>query len=103
MRFLFGVAVGVGLAWLARSKYAEDLRVEQRMADMQKRADAVLITSRRVLDEARQELKAATEAGRASLQHKAETMRMAVEHPEVVEEKYAAEEKREAEQGRRRE
>jgi len=89
-RFISGILVGLGIAWLTRSKYVEDLVTQQRMAEIQKRAEAVLIASRQVLEETRKELAAATEAGRVSLQNKAERIRLALEHPEIVEEERGA-------------
>lgn len=90
-RFLFGVGVGVGLAWFTRSRYAKDLKVEERMTEIQKKADAVLLESRHLLQETRGELQAAADAGITSIQRKAERMRIAVEHPEVVEREHGRE------------
>lgn len=89
-RFIFGLAVGLGLAWLTRSKYVEDMRLEQKMADMQRKSEAILLESRHILDETRHELQAAAEAGLTSIQHKADRIRTAVEHPEVIERETAA-------------
>ncbi len=76
LRFVLGVGMGVGIALFWRSRYA---------TDMQKVSEALLVESRRVLEETRHELQAAAEAGRTSFQQKADRMRTAVEHPDQVE------------------
>ncbi|MCL5942546.1 MAG: hypothetical protein M1325_03355 [Actinobacteria bacterium] len=96
-RFITGVIVGLGAAWLLRSKYMADLGVEQRMSEIQKKSDAILTESRHILQETRKELMAAAEAGRQSLQHKADRMKTAVEHPEEIEQEHAQERAKEGE------
>lgn len=78
LRFLFGVALGaLGAYYLQQRPQREEL--EQRMREMQQRSSAVLEESRRILEETRGELGQALEAGRTSMQQKAERLRSAVE------------------------
>ena len=78
LRFLFGVALGaLGAYYLRQRPQRQEL--EERMREMQARSSAVLEESRRILDETRGELGQALEAGRESVQHKAERLRAAVE------------------------
>lgn len=74
MRFVLGMVIGAaGAYWLARSQ--GEIRVDQRFTDMQDKANAVLTESRRILQETRQELASALEAGRNTVQSKAEQLR----------------------------
>ena len=69
--FLFGVVVGAaGALWYARTRDRDDL--DRQFGQMQERANAVLIESRRILEETRQELSAALETGRQTWQQRAE-------------------------------
>ena len=84
MRFLLGVVVGFIAARMVRPEAVSMKKFEEGFADMQKRAEAVLIESRRIREETRKELSAAMEASRSSVQEKAERLRTAVTEPETV-------------------
>jgi hypothetical protein len=80
-RFLFGVALGaVGAYYLRQRPQREEL--QSRMRDVQSRTSAVMAASRRILEETRNELSSAIEAGRTSVLQKADRLRTAAEHPE---------------------
>ena len=77
-RFLLGVIVGAaGATWLLRAH--DQGQLDRRLAEMQDRANAVLMESRRVLEEVRREVGAAVEAGRRSVESRAERIRRAPE------------------------
>ena len=77
-RFILGVIVGAAAAmWLQRAQTQQML--ERRFAEVQDRANAVLVESRRILEETRRELLAALEAGRRSVEEKAEQIRRPAE------------------------
>jgi hypothetical protein len=72
--FLLGVIVGaVGATWYSQTR--GQLDIDRQFAQMQERANAVLTESRRILEETRQELAAALEAGRHSVQQTTERIR----------------------------
>lgn len=72
--FLLGVIVGaVGTYWYTQ-RYGQ-LEVNQRFGEMQDRANAVLNESRHILEETRQELSSALEAGKLSVQQRTERLR----------------------------
>ncbi len=78
IRFILGVIVGaLASNWLQRGQNQE--AVERRFAEMQERANVVLNESRRILEETRRELGAALEAGRRSVESRAERIRRAAE------------------------
>ena len=67
--FLFGIIVGAtGALWYTRSRGRND--IDRQFGQMQERANAVLIESRRILEETRQELSSALESGRQTLQQR---------------------------------
>jgi hypothetical protein len=69
--FFFGVVVGAaGALWYTRGRDRVDL--DRQFGQMQERANAVLIESRRILEETRQELSAALETGRQTWQQRSE-------------------------------
>ncbi len=77
-RFVLGVIVGaLAASWLQRAQNQE--LVERRLGEMQERANAVLVESRRILEETRRELSAALEAGRKSVESRAERLRRSAE------------------------
>ena len=79
-RFILGVIVGVAAAtWILRAQGQGQL--DRRLAELQDRSNAVLMESRRVLEEVRREVAAAVEAGRRSVESRAERMRRAAEGP----------------------
>lgn len=72
--FLLGVIVGaVGALWYTQRN--GQVQINQRFGEMQEKANAVLNESRRILEETRQELAAALEAGKNTVQQKAERLR----------------------------
>ena len=72
--FLLGVIVGaLGTLWYVQ-RHGE-LEINQRFGEMQDKANAVLTESRRILEETRQELAAALEAGKNTVQQKTERLR----------------------------
>lgn len=72
--FLLGVLIGAaGALWYAQTK--GQLDIDQRFGLMQERANAVLNESRRILEETRKELTSAFEAGRQTVQQRAEKLR----------------------------
>lgn len=72
--FLLGVVVGAaGALWYSRMR--SELEVDQHFGEMQERANAVLNESRRILEETRQELGSALQAGRQTVQQQAERLR----------------------------
>ncbi len=83
-RFIIGVLVGVAAARLLRTERVDTKAVEEGFSELQKRAEAMLIESRQVLAETRQELSAALEASRVSVQEKAGRIKIAVTEPEQV-------------------
>ncbi|MBI2940106.1 MAG: hypothetical protein HYY04_06660 [Chloroflexi bacterium] len=78
LRFIAGFIVGALAATWYQQNQAE-LDVDRRFAEMQDRANAVLNESRRILEETRRELASALEAGRVSIQSKAERLRQSAE------------------------
>lgn len=75
-RFLLGFVLGaLAATWYQQSQ--GELDVDRRFGEMQDRANAVLNESRRILEETRRELQSALEAGRQSVQQKAERLRHA--------------------------
>lgn len=76
LRFLFGVALGAFGAYYIRQRPQRE-EIEKRMREVQDRTNLVLAESRRILEETRGELGAALEAGRESVQQKAERLRAA--------------------------
>ncbi|MBI4322256.1 MAG: hypothetical protein HY675_27500 [Chloroflexi bacterium] len=82
-RFLFGLIIGaIAAVWLSRSRYPEEVQLDQRLSDVQKKAEAVLTESRHILQETRGELVAAMESARESVQEKAERLKTAAMEPE---------------------
>lgn len=80
VRFVLGVVVGaVAAVWLRRAQSQGAL--DGRVAEMQERANALLLESRRVLEEVRQELASALESGRRSVEERAERMRWSTGQP----------------------
>ena len=74
LRFIVGVIVGVIAAtWLQRTQNQELL--DRRLGEMHERANAVLLESRRILEETRREFSAAVESGRRSVETTAERWR----------------------------
>ncbi|HLG51786.1 MAG TPA: hypothetical protein VKY56_09155 [Chloroflexota bacterium] len=72
--FFLGVIVGaLGTLWYTRR--AGELQIARRFGEMQEKANAVLMESRRILEETRQELAAALEAGKNTVQQRAERLR----------------------------
>lgn len=72
--FLLGVIVGaIGTLWYTQR--SGQLEINRRFGEMQERANAVLNESRRILEETRQELASAFEAGKSTVQQKAERLR----------------------------
>ena len=72
--FLVGVIVGAsGVLWYTRSRGHGD--IDRQFGQMQERANAVLIESRRILEETRQELNSALESGRQTLQQRSDRSR----------------------------
>jgi hypothetical protein len=72
--FLFGVIVGVvGTLWYTQR--SGQFEINRRFGEMQEKANAVLNESRRILEETRQELASALEAGKATVQQKTERLR----------------------------
>jgi len=72
--FLLGVIVGaIGTLWYTQR--TGELEINQRFGEMQDKANAVLNESRRILEETRQELASALEAGKNTVQQKAERLR----------------------------
>lgn len=84
LRFLLGVIVGFFAARMVRPEAVSTKKLEESFADVQKRAEAVLIESRRILEETRHELAAAMEASGRSMQEKAGRLRTAVTEPEAI-------------------
>jgi hypothetical protein len=77
-RFLMGVIVGAATAvWIERARDRGE--VDRRLFDAQDRANAVLLESRRVLEEVRRELAAALESTRRSVEEQASRVRRAAE------------------------
>lgn len=65
--FLLGVVVGAaGTLWFTQTRGRVDL--DRQFAQMQERANQVLNESRRILEETRQELTAAFQAGKHTVQ-----------------------------------
>ncbi len=83
-RFIFGLAIGFLAGRLIKPGTIDVSSIESGLGDIQKRTEAVLIESRRILEETRQELAAAMEASRSSVQGKAERIRTAATEPESV-------------------
>lgn len=76
--FILGVLVGAaGAFWYTQTR--GQLDIDQRFGQMQERANAVLNESRRILEETRRELTSAFDAGRQTVQQRAEKLR----HPET--------------------
>jgi streptogramin lyase len=72
--FILGVIVGAtGALWYSQTMGRMD--VERQFAQMQERANAVLNESRRILEETRQELASALEAGKQTVQQRTERFR----------------------------
>jgi hypothetical protein len=72
--FLLGVVVGsAATLWYTQTRGRLD--VDRQFGQMQERAHAVLNESRRILEETRQELASALEAGRHTVQQKTEKLR----------------------------
>ncbi|HVC35479.1 MAG TPA: YtxH domain-containing protein [Chloroflexota bacterium] len=72
--FLLGMIVGaIGTLWYTQRN--GEIQINQRFGEMQDKANAVLNESRRILQETRQELAAALEAGKNTVQQKAERLR----------------------------
>ncbi len=72
--FVLGVIVGAaGALWYTQTRGRLDL--DRQFSQMQERANAVLAESRRILEETRQELASALEAGRNTVQQQAEKLR----------------------------
>jgi len=72
--FLLGVAVGAaGALWYTQTVGRVEL--ERQFGQMQERANQVLNESRRILQETRQELSAALDAGKQTVQQTTERMR----------------------------
>jgi hypothetical protein len=68
--FLLGVVVGAaGALWYTQT--TGRLELDRQFAQMQERANQVLNESRRILEETRQELASALEAGRHTVQQRA--------------------------------
>ncbi|MBI2953271.1 MAG: hypothetical protein HYY30_03080 [Chloroflexi bacterium] len=84
LRFILGVVIGFVAARMLRPDYVDTKKLESGLADVQKRAEAVLVESRHVLDETRQELASAVDASRTSVQEKAGRIRTAAAEPERV-------------------
>jgi hypothetical protein len=82
LKFIFGIVLGYVVARMLRQDYVDPKRFENNFADMQKRAESVMNESRRILEETRHELSSAFEAGRSSVQEKAERIRTAATEPE---------------------
>ncbi len=79
-RFMVGLALGaLGAYYFQQREQREEL--ETRMRELKMRTNAVLDESRRILDETRGELGQALEAGKSSVQQKADRLRSAAEHP----------------------
>lgn len=73
-RFLMGVVVGAATAlWVERARRRGEL--DRRLYDAQDRANAVLMESRRVLEEVRRELAATLESTRRGVEEQAERVR----------------------------
>lgn len=72
--FLLGVIVGaIGTLWYTQRN--GELEINQRFGEMQDKANAVLNESRRILEETRQELASALEAGKNTVQQRTERLR----------------------------
>ncbi|MGH2461240.1 MAG: hypothetical protein ACRDIY_20470 [Chloroflexota bacterium] len=72
--FLLGVIVGaVGTLWYTQRN--GEIEINQRFGEMQDKANAVLNESRRILEETRQELASALEAGKNTVQQRTERLR----------------------------
>ncbi len=72
--FLLGVIVGaIGTLWYTQR--SGELEINRRFSEMQDKANAVLNESRRILEETRQELASALEAGKSTVQHRTERLR----------------------------
>jgi len=72
--FLLGVIVGaIGTLWYTQR--SGELEINQRFGEMQDKANAVLNESRRILEETRQELASALEAGKNTVQQRTERLR----------------------------
>lgn len=72
--FLLGVIVGAaGTLWYTQRR--GQLEVNRRFGEMQERANAILTESRRILEETRQELASALEAGKHTVQQRAQQLR----------------------------
>ena len=79
-RFLLGFVLGALVAtWYQQTQ--GELDIDRRFAEMQERANAVLNESRRILEETRRELQSAFEAGKRSVEQKAERLRHAAVEP----------------------
>jgi len=81
-RFLMGVVLGVFAA--AYFRLGERTMGRGGLSDLQRRANAGLEESRRVLEETGEELKSAAASSVQNIQSKAERIRRAVENPETV-------------------
>ena len=76
VRILFGVALGaLGAYYMQQRPQREEL--ERRMHGLQERTNAVLDESRQILNQTRGELGQALDAGRSSVQQKADRLRSA--------------------------
>lgn len=71
IQFLFGVMVGAAAAIWYKSGGDERLRSDPRMQEVQDRANAILRESRLILEETRNEMRSAIEAGKQTVQEKA--------------------------------
>ncbi len=66
---LVGVIVGAaGAMWLSQARGRVDL--DRQFGQMQERANAILLESRRILEETRRELSSALESGRQTVQQR---------------------------------
>ncbi|HLH74257.1 MAG TPA: hypothetical protein VKX96_13295 [Chloroflexota bacterium] len=74
--FLLGLLTGiVGTLWYTQTR--GQLEVNRHFGEMQERANAILNESRRILEETRQELGSALQAGRQTVQQQTERLRHA--------------------------
>lgn len=75
-RFLLGVACGAFAAYYLQQRPQRE-ELEQRVRELQGRTGAVIEEGRQIWSETRSELGQAMEAGRSSMQQKAERLRSA--------------------------
>lgn len=72
--FLLGLFAGIiGTMWYSQTR--GQMEVNRHFGEMQDRANAILNESRRILEETRQELGSALQAGRETVQQKTERLR----------------------------